>query len=175
MPPITGIHPPKSLCSPRALICFYRKHERYSFTGKFTIWSFESIRDQAVGISGRQICVTQTPQITGANPLTKPGELSFWLGFLPLPEKQTSLTNDIIISQLQSYSRSKKFPSKCLAFLTHEICRQTLLTIISVKSTHSSTQVTFTQTLDSTVFFEILLRLAYIDIWDLDQGTKGMG
>lgn len=44
LPPITGAHPPKSLCSPRALlICFYRKHERYSFTGKFTIWSFESI------------------------------------------------------------------------------------------------------------------------------------
>lgn len=28
---------------------------------------------QAVGISGRQIEVTQTSQIPGANPLTKPG------------------------------------------------------------------------------------------------------
>lgn len=37
-------NPAHSFCSPRALlICFYRKHERYSFTGKFTIWSFESI------------------------------------------------------------------------------------------------------------------------------------
>lgn len=33
--------------------------------------------DQAVGISGRQIDVTETSQILGANPLTKPGELPF--------------------------------------------------------------------------------------------------
>lgn len=77
-PPITGTHPQR--------VSAHQEHFLYVFTenmrGIHLLVNSQSDAlkvsgDQAVGISGRQIGVPQTPQILGANPLTKPGELSF--------------------------------------------------------------------------------------------------
>lgn len=69
--------------------------------------------DQAVGISGRQIGVSLTPRILGANPLTKPGELSLIRLFTIT--RKTNIINKLY-HNYRATAEARSFPSKCLAF-----------------------------------------------------------
>lgn len=113
-PPITGTHP-QSLCSPRALlICFYRKHERYSFTGKFTIWSFESIGGPGSGDKRKtDWCHSDT-----SDTQSKSSHKTWWTFFLIRLFTITRKTNIInkLYHNYRATAEARSFPSKCLAF-----------------------------------------------------------
>lgn len=156
---------PQSFCSPRALlICFYRKHERYSFTGKFTIWSFESIGGPGSEDKRKTDKGHSDTSDTGSKSSHKT-----WLTFVLIrlfTITRRTLTNN---HNYRATAEARRFPSKSLTFLTHEIWKQTFLAIISVKCTHSPTHTSHSHTnsgLNSVLW--VFLRLAYIDIWDLD-------
>lgn len=107
--------PTPRVCSPRALlICFYRKHERYSFTGKFTIWSFESIGGPGSGDKRKtDWCHSDT-----SDTQSKSSHKTWWTFFLIRLFTITRKTN-IINKLYHNYwatAEARSFPSKCLAF-----------------------------------------------------------